>query len=473
MLTTYPKQLFSCLRDRIQRAVFRRRSAKGPVHLIFMFADHFEPVNDLERVEKWVSAYEEQVRGHQDSDGVAPQHTWFYPCEQLHPGILNRLSRAAFDGLGEVELHLHHENDTSDGLRLRLESALASYAKNGAFISLDNAVPRYGFVHGNYALCNSLNRNGRNFCGVNGELAILKETGCYADFTFPSLMVETEPYLINSIYYAKGDPHRPKSYNKGIHARSGVKGAGDLMLIEGPFMIDWRRRKFGIFPYIEYSDIACYLPPSKRRIPLWVRAGVGIIGRPEWLFIKVHGHGANRKNMPVVLSKEMADLHACLETQYNDGGRYMLHYVTAREAFNIIRAAEDGKDGNPASYRDYEIDKPLNRLLYSTTPYELGRGRNGIVLKFNGESEIRIRRARINARIAGSVSTLELSSDDPAALRLGLWGEAVATSNSRINLTGDINVRESFSDGIFEYKLRGPTKDMQIMSARGESGGKQ
>ena len=34
---------------------------------------------------------------------------------------------------------------------------------------------------------------------------------------------------------------------------------------------------------------------------------------------------------------------------------YVLHYVTAREMYNIIKAAEAGKKGNPATYRDYLI----------------------------------------------------------------------------------------------------------------------
>jgi hypothetical protein len=38
-----------------------------------------------------------------------------------------------------------------------------------------------------------------------------------------------------------------------------------------------------------------------------------------------------------------------------------LHYVTAREAYNIVKAAEDGKGGNPEAYRNYRIPPPLVR----------------------------------------------------------------------------------------------------------------
>jgi hypothetical protein len=35
-----------------------------------------------------------------------------------------------------------------------------------------------------------------------------------------------------------------------------------------------------------------------------------------------------------------------------------VHYVTAREMFNVARAAMDGKTGNPNSYFDYVIPPP-------------------------------------------------------------------------------------------------------------------
>jgi len=40
-----------------------------------------------------------------------------------------------------------------------------------------------------------------------------------------------------------------------------------------------------------------------------------------------------------------------------------LHYVTAREAFNIVKAAEQGLTGNPEQYRDYILKKPINRVM--------------------------------------------------------------------------------------------------------------
>lgn len=43
------------------------------------------------------------------------------------------------------------------------------------------------------------------------------------------------------------------------------------------------------------------------------------------------------------------------EAKYNDGEKYRLHYMTARQAFDVIKAAEAGHDGNPPRLRDFLI----------------------------------------------------------------------------------------------------------------------
>src|SRR5437764_446696 len=76
--------------------------------------------------------------------------------------------------------------------------------------------PAFGFIHGNWALDNCRVEGVRNFCGVNDELTVLAEEGCYADFTFPALFHLAQPRQSNSIYYAEDDPQRPKSHDRGV-----------------------------------------------------------------------------------------------------------------------------------------------------------------------------------------------------------------------------------------------------------------
>jgi hypothetical protein len=51
-------------------------------------------------------------------------------------------------------------------------------------------------------------------------------------------------------------------------------------------------------------------------------------------------------------------MHRALDRLCGPKARRRLHYVTAREMYNIIRAAERGLSGDPRRYRDLEILPP-------------------------------------------------------------------------------------------------------------------
>ena len=69
------------------------------------------------------------------------------------------------------------------------------------------------------------------------SLDVLRETGCYADFTFPSAGSRTQPRKINSIYYAIDDPDRPRSHDRGIDVGTAPPPANGLILIQGPLLL--------------------------------------------------------------------------------------------------------------------------------------------------------------------------------------------------------------------------------------------
>ena len=111
----------------------------------------------------------------------------------------------------------------------------------------------------------------------------------------------------------------------------------------------------GIFPRIENGGITGANPPTEDRIGSWVNQKICVQGKPDWIFVKVHTHGAPEKNANALLGGQMEQMFSYLEDKYNDGKDHILHYVTAREMYNIVKAAEAGETGNPGMYRDYEI----------------------------------------------------------------------------------------------------------------------
>lgn len=341
----------------------RTQAVTGPRHILFCVADHFEPEHGRPpfaraqaRVLAWAERYPQIAARHVDADGVHPAHTFFFPEEEYKPEYFAPLQQICRQGYGEVEVHLHHDRDTSAGFRKKLVEFKQTLERHGCLAHDARGQGRYGFIHGNWCLDNS--RPDGRWCGVNDELDILRETGCYADFTLPAAPSPAQTQQINSIYYASDDPARPKSHNRGRAACVGVKDAAALLLIQGPLALNWRERSRGIFPRIENGDLSSNYPPTAARVDLWIEQGIGVRGRPDWIFVKVHAHGANESEHAVLLGKPMDSMFSYLESRYNDGKDYVLHYVTAREMYNMVRAAEDGKCGNPSLYRDYEILRP-------------------------------------------------------------------------------------------------------------------
>jgi hypothetical protein len=330
---------------------------------MFLFCDHFEG-EDLTltpaEVARWVDSYPKMALQHRDFDGRPPRHTWFYlySDETDNVALLRQLQALCTADCGEIELHLHHgrgyfagqparnvfaSTESSDQLRTLLNAARTDFERAGMRPASGNGTePRYAVIHGAWALDNSRWMPGyHGWCGVNDELEILKQTGCYADFTFPAWGT-MQPAKINSIYYARDDPGRRKSHNTGIDLRVGGRAQHELVIFQGPALGG--------------SDISSQNLPSTRRAADWIRSGVHVRGRPNWIFVKVHTHGCqDPATMELLLGGGVGDMFSHLEQTYNDGRAYRLHYVTAREAYNIAKAAEAGMDGNPDEYRDHVI----------------------------------------------------------------------------------------------------------------------
>ncbi|MEO6925816.1 MAG: hypothetical protein ABI129_04025, partial [Rhodanobacter sp.] len=343
----------------------RPQHGNGPVHVMFCFVDHFEPAwgkvdlaTQRARVDRWCRDYRTLAGAHRDADGHPPQHTFFYPEEEYLEEHLDKIAALCADGYGEIEIHLHHDNDTQANFIQTIDRFNKLLHERHGALPRDPVTGqlRFGFIHGNWSLDNS--RADGRWCGINNELILLRQLGCYADFTLPSAPSDTQTRMVNAIYYATDDPARPKSHDSGEPVRVGGKASGDLMIVQGPLGLNWRQRRFGIIPRIENADVRRACPPTPDRIDDWVSTGIHVEGRPEWVFVKVHTHGTQERDMDTLLGEPADRMHRHLERAYNDGHRYVLHYVTAREVYNIIKAAEAGKSGNPNDWRDFELPRP-------------------------------------------------------------------------------------------------------------------
>ena len=324
---------------------------RGTRHVFFCFVDHFEPLwhgadnkTGIERVTAWHDGYPALVDQYRDNGGFVPQHVFFYPQEEYVPERIDMIADLERRGYGEVDIHLHHDNDTADGLREKIEWFRDKLHNDHGLLRVDPDTGRltYGFIHGNWALDDS-DPGGRH-CGVRDEISILQETGCYADFTYPSAPHPTQPPAINRIYYATGQPGRAASHHRGIDARFGSRSRGGLLLINGPLALNWNRRKAGVLPAVENGDITGINPGTPDRVDLWMKTAVQVSGWPSWIFVKLHTHGTQEKNSRLLLSERGGEMYADLLRRYNDGQRHVLHFVTAWQMYRCVKALERGDD---------------------------------------------------------------------------------------------------------------------------------
>lgn len=342
-----------------EAARFRAPEPHEDVHLLLCIADHYEPRAhgaDVEtgrrRVAAWVERYPPLAR-FRDSDGRPPRYTFFFPIEEYEKDYLDALAGLCRQGLAEVEIHLHHNHDTAEGLRSKLEAFKHLLANEHGLLARrrDTGELAYAFIHGNWALCNA--RPDGSWCGVDAELRILLETGCYADLTFPSAPDETQPPILNRIYYARDVPGRPRSHEYALALNGTPAPADALLMVQGPLVLDWTRRRAGVLPAVENACLQGSQPPALTRLPNWLRARVQVPHRPDWFFVKLHAHGAPEDAHEALLGEPMTRFHEDLARLARQNPHFRYHYVTARELVNLIKAAEGGFKGSVADARDW------------------------------------------------------------------------------------------------------------------------
>ncbi len=329
-----------------------------PRHLLVALCDHFEPLHGgvphaqgVARVQAWRERYPALAAEFRDDDGRPPRHSFFFPGEQYHPALVEPLAELCAAGLAEVEVHLHHDGDTRASLRPVLEQSLRDLASHGVVPEVGGR-PRWAFIHGNWALANA-RRDGR-WCGVDDELDLLFELGCYADFTFPSSPDECQPRQTNALWYPEGDVRARRAHERGAPASVGSRRDDRLLLVTGPVAL--ARRPGSPRVRIEASALTAKDPGTEARLRTWLDAHVHVQGRPEWGFVKLHTHGAPEREADSLLGAPQRGLHEALARLRGEG--VSLHYVTAREMFNVALAAMDGLGGSPGDHRDYVVPPP-------------------------------------------------------------------------------------------------------------------
>lgn len=300
--------------------------------------DHYEPLGGgapvdtaLARVGSWLDRWPRIADDSpRDSAGNRPQYTFFYPQEEYRRDLLDKISEMVRLGVADVEVHLHHDGEKRDSFVAKVDEFCRRLSGDHGLLRQREGRTVFGFIHGNWALDNS--RPDGRWCGLNGEIALLRDLGCYADFTMPSLPSATQGRVVNRIYWctSNGDG-RPRSFDRGVEVSVGGGRHGDLLMITGPLGIRWGER---IAPRIETGEIAGYDMPTAARVRRWFdiapRVGADT-------FIKLYTHGAAERNLTPLLGGGLASLYREVAEEAARRGME-IHWASAWEMYLAVEA---------------------------------------------------------------------------------------------------------------------------------------
>ena len=322
------------LRDRLRRSMRPRKVKRAWVAV----TDHYEPLRAgvsvdiaLGRVaqwrEKWPRIADEAPR---DAACQCPQYSFFYPQEEYRRDLLDGLGEIVRLGVGDVEVHLHH-HDEQRGIFIRNMSEFCRRLTNDhGLLHQQDGRTVFGFIHGNWALDNS--RPDGLCCGLNGEIALLRDLGCYADFTMPSIPSVTQGRVVNQIYWCTNNPdNRPRSFDSGIEATVGGGRQGDLLMITGPVGIRFGGR---LIPRLETGELAGYDMPTPSRVRQWFDLAPTI---GDDIFIKLYSHGATEMNMDPLLGGGLGNMFVWLKEEAERRG-IEIHWATAWQMYQAANA---------------------------------------------------------------------------------------------------------------------------------------
>ena len=329
--------------------------AAGPMRVWLAIADHYEPFvgradekTAADRVGLWTRAWPSIANRHRDSAGRPPRYTFFYPQEEYRPHLIDALAEMTRSSIADVEIHIHHDGEGEQDFIARISGFRDTLFHRHGLLRQSQGHIRFGFIHGNWALDNSL--PGGRWCGLNNEITLLQQLGCYADFTMPCGNSPAQARTVNQIYWAVDDPARPKSYDRGKRFQPGDVADG-LLMIPGPLAIRWAGR---FLPRIEKGEIAGYDPPSRYRVRRWLacapRTGQDI-------FIKLFTHGTQERNSSVLLSAALDTLFDAVQAECSRR-RWPLFYVSCWEMYQAIDALRRRADPVAALTGHLELTGP-------------------------------------------------------------------------------------------------------------------
>lgn len=321
-----------------------RRDTVPVRHVWLAITDHYEPywkradaAVARSRVDRWAQEWPRIAKEHEDTLGRSPRYSFFYPEEEYDAELLDLLAGFRDAGIGDVEVHLHHDGEGEADFVERMGRFVETLRQRHGLLRERDGRSAFCFIHGNWALDNS-HPEGR-FCGLDNELTLLQELGCVADFTLPAAPSPCQVRTVNTIYRATDDPAAPRSHEGGMPLLPGAGRAGGLLMVQGPLTLR-RHQRHRWLPGVECGELTRVDPPTPHRVGRWLAVAPRVGAH---CFIKLHTHGAQEDTARALLGGGLDHLFRSLRAECDHRG-LSLGYVSAWEMVRVIEALESGHD---------------------------------------------------------------------------------------------------------------------------------
>ena len=191
---------------------------------------------------------------------------------------------------------------------------------------------------------------------MDSELQILQDIGCYADMTLPTAPDQSQVSMLNQIYECGLPLDQKVPHRKGKKVTVLGKQPQLPLIFTGPLIFNWTRRINGFpVPRIDDGALVESQPMDLARLNRWLSANITVKGRPEWIFVKLYCHGFFDRDQKNSIGTEAARFFSEVIENGEKNNQYKVYFASAREAFNMVSAAMDGKKGSPGKFRNYRL----------------------------------------------------------------------------------------------------------------------
>jgi hypothetical protein len=269
--------------------------------------------------------------------------------------LLRRLSYLSEAGACEVEYMLNPKSGVDSVIDRKIATEIGLLNKFGWGVTTQREV--------SFAVMRVDGGSRPASCDRN-ELEILRGAGCYADLTCASRRSMDQWSLMNTVAMLQPKLNSMNSRNSARELVAGKLGRGSVLTVNSPLVIAFRRGKW-YRPYLDDGILSVPEHPDPARVDSWIRANVHVRGQPNWLFIKIEIADFVETMSDRVFLQSLNEMLSFFGYAYGDGVRYRLHFASARETYNIARAAEAGREGDAGEYRDYMIKQYMSIAKWS------------------------------------------------------------------------------------------------------------